>query len=85
MMPTMEGFHLGPPPHRVTLWAGPADGQPWDVGQRYDGGPDIEVPLRSQTLPGVVPATDWKPTQLVAIYRYNATRDRYEYVGQETK
>lgn len=81
-MPTMDALHFGPSPDHVTLWGGPADGQPWIV---EGGRPDVEIPLRSETMPGVIPDENWTPTTLVAVYRHNPTTERYEYAGQVKK
>lgn len=81
MMPTMDALHFGPPPARFVLWGGPADGQPVNVETCTHGDwPDVVIPLKSQTLPGVVPDESWEPTRDEARYRYNHETDRYEYV-----
>lgn len=84
-MPVMDHIHWPGPGGRVTLWGGPADGQPWNVDLYMGQHPDVEVPMKSQTLPGVVPDETWRPTSMVAVYRYNAQTDRYEYAGQVNK
>lgn len=72
------------PDDAFTLWGGPCDGQVMTVARCEHGDwPDVVVPVKSRTLPGVTPPDDWTPQRSDVRYRYNAETNRYEYLRQE--
>lgn len=84
-MQPVEPIRYGPDPNAMVLWGGPADGQAVTVDRCVHGDwPDVEIPLRSQTLPGVVPDQTWTPQVSVARYSFNGETCRYEYAGTRT-